>query len=473
MGALFGGAPALAAAPTPTPAPSDGAAAPAPKKGTPVCTITDKNAVGLSGMVVSGGNLYAVNDSTPNPAQKKVFKFNPATCATVGTPIGYPGPPRDPEDMAVDANGTIWIGDIGDNNAERTNVALWKLAADKITGPFRVSYPDGKKYDAEAFLMGADGLPIIITKLPKPLVFVPTAPLVENSVNGVPMKQVGEVIIPKTTTEVSIPLGRTVITGAAISPDRSKVVLRTYADAFEYTVTNNDIVKAITSGKPKITALPGEPLGESICYSADGKNFLTVSDSTDETAPVKREVLSYVPNAEDINAAPSNAAGPPKKTDDGKSFWSSLISSTDRLYMLIGGVGVLGLLLVLLGILGISRARKRRRAEEKRLAAEAENYHDDGYGYQDPQYGYQEPRGNVYGHPQGNVYGTPQGNVHGGGNQHHGYDQGYDDQGYYGEQPPYGQQQQPNYGHPDQGHPDQGYPNQGYPNQGYPDQGYR
>jgi len=400
-------------------------------------------------MVVVGGNLYAVNDSALNAAQRKVFKLNPATCATVGTSIGFPSPSLDLEDMAVDANGAIWVGDIGDNDAKRPHVSLWRLAGDKLIGPFRVSYPDGKKYDAEALLIGADGLPIIITKLPKPYVFVATAALVGNSPSGVPMKQVGEVTIPKTTTDVDVPLGRTVITGAAISPDRGKVVLRTYADAFEYTVTSNDIVRAITSGKPKITPLAGEPLGESICYSADGKNFRTVPDS--KAAPIKREVLSYVPNTEDAAAAPSNPAAPPKKTDDGKSFWSSLISSSDRLYLLIGSVGVFGLLLVLLGILGISRARKRRRPEAQRPAAKVEDYHDDGYGYQDPQYGYQVPRGNVHGQPQANVYG----------NQHHGYDQSYYDQGYYGDNSQFGQQQ-PNYG----------YPNRGYSNQGSSDQGY-
>ncbi len=58
------------------------------------------------------------------------------------------------------------------------------------------------------------------------------------------------------------------ITGAAVSPDRSRVVLRTYAEAYEWDVTDGDVVKAITSGVPRVTPLPDEPQGEAIAYTA-------------------------------------------------------------------------------------------------------------------------------------------------------------------------------------------------------------
>ena len=56
------------------------------------------------------------------------------------------------------------------------------------------------------------------------------------------------------------------VTGAARSPDGSKVVVRTYADAFEFDVPNGDIVKALTDGKPRATAL-ADPFGEAIAYT--------------------------------------------------------------------------------------------------------------------------------------------------------------------------------------------------------------
>jgi hypothetical protein len=464
--ALVSWAPAAAhAAPSPTPAPTGVAASAEPKKGTSVCTITDKNAIQLSGLVAANGYLYGVNDSTTVALQKKVFKFNPSTCAVVGTPLGYPTGPLDPEDLAIDPNGEIWIGDIGDNELVRPTIALWKIVNDKIDGPYRMAYPDGKKHDAEALLFDQQGNPIIITKTVKETttqVFTTTTPLDKTSKEGVPLKAVGEITLPKTTTPFNYAPGRSMVTGAATSPDRSNVVLRTYSDAFEFPVAGGDVVAAITKGTPKITPLPNEPWGEAITYTPDGKNFLTVSDveALGENRP-KPEILSYVPNTETYKA-PGTGSTATVPTPAKKAWWSSLISSEKRLYMLIGAVGVFGLILVLFGVLGIARSRRRRRREEEEAEELEEHtrmmqypqqgYYDQGYGQPQPGYGY--PPQPAYGYP-------PQ--------------QGYPDQAYYPDQG-YGQQQpqpQPGYGYPpQQPYPEQ-YPPQGYPDQGYGQQGYR
>lgn len=466
---LSGVSTAALAAPSPTPNPSAGPVIPPAVKGSSICTITDKNALQLSGMAISNNVIYAVNDGSNSTSRQKVFKLNPSTCAVVGSPIGYPATPRDPEDLAVDAQGTMWIADIGDNTAIRTTVAVWKLANDKISGPYRLSYPDGKKYDAEAMVIGNDGLPIIITKL-EGLMFTPTGPLVENSTNGVAMKQLGKVTLPKTNTDnpFSAP-GRSTVTGATMSADRSKVVLRTYADAFEWAVPDGDIAKAITSGKqPKITPLPMEPWGEAIAYSPDGK-FWTISDmgQFENTTKQKPELLSYAPNNEDPNP-PSPAAQVQQPTSGSdKAWWSELISSTTRLYLLIGSIGVFGLLLVLMGIIGIKRSRNRRREAEdddeprgRRDDGYEDEYYGDqrGYGaYQDPAYGHQNQGyappppggGNVYGSQQGGG-GQQGGNVYGGQQPQYGYEDPY-----YQPPPPQQYGQQPGYGH--QEYPDQGY----------------
>jgi hypothetical protein len=509
-GALLAAVPVSAAAAAPTPSPTPGAATGGTdvKRGSPVCTIADKNAIELSGLVLANGFLYAVNDSSDTPARKRVFKFDSSDCKLVGNPLAFPATgtgPADPEDLAIGPDGTIWVGDIGDNTGVRATVAMWKIVDDKIDGPFRLSYPDGAKPNAEALLIGKDGLPIIITKPTSgpAKIYVATAMPEKGSTTGAPLKLAGEVTLPKTETENYFgAVGRVAVTGAAMSPDKSKIVLRTYADAFEWTVTNGDIIGALTQGKPRITPLPMEPLGESITYSADGTKFLTVSE-TDRLNEDKRkpEVLSYVPSTQ---TQTSPAAAAPQAPAAEKPWWSSLVSSTDRLYLLIGSVGVIGLLLVLLGVFGILRARKRGRPddddeelnEETRLIRNVHpnqgyppqgEYYDQGYGQQ-PNYGYQQP-GTAYpnqaypnqgypnqqGYPQNNQQGYP---------HHQGYpDQGYQqpDQGYppqpgYGQQPNYGGQpgygQQPGYG----GQPGYGQPPaqpyqdpQQYP---YPDQGY-
>src|SRR5207237_1393187 len=64
-------------------------------------------------------------------------------------------------------------------------------------------------------------------------------------------------------------IGMTRVTGAANSHDGKHVAIRTYSDAYEWGVTNGDVVGAITRGTPKITPLPNEPQGSAIAYSRD------------------------------------------------------------------------------------------------------------------------------------------------------------------------------------------------------------
>ena len=78
------------------------------------------------------------------------------------------------------------------------------------------------------------------------------------------------------------------ITGAASAPDGRRVVLRSYADAFEYDVPDGDVVRALTTGTPRITPLPDEPQGESITYSRDGRSLLTVSEAAGQPSGTPR-----------------------------------------------------------------------------------------------------------------------------------------------------------------------------------------
>ena len=65
-------------------------------------------------------------------------------------------------------------------------------------------------------------------------------------------------------------IGEVVVTGAATSPDRNRVALRTYTAAYEWDVPDGDVVKAITTTTPRLTPLPDEPQGEAIAYTVDG-----------------------------------------------------------------------------------------------------------------------------------------------------------------------------------------------------------
>jgi hypothetical protein len=338
----------------PAPSSSGAAGAPAPGAGQQICSVTDSRLQEISGLAAVDTGYLAVNDSNPDPSQMRIYRLDNQCKVTSST--SYPSDARDPEDVAVAPDGTVWVADIGDNDAERSTVALWKLAPNEKTPVIhRLTYPDGAR-DAEAILINGDGTPIIVTKeIGKPGIYVPSGPLVPRSNTGVPLKRVGQFDLPSSQTPNPLGLpGRTVVTGGATAPDGKRVALRTYADALEWDVPDGDVVKALTTGKPRMTPLPNEPQGESITYARDGKTFVTVSEVTSgRSAPL----LRYTPAAAPA-AAKSAAAGDARQ--DAGGFTSNL--TVDDITYLVAAVGVLGLLLVVIGVVAIRRSRAVRRA---------------------------------------------------------------------------------------------------------------
>ncbi|MEU8077161.1 hypothetical protein AB0B31_17120 [Catellatospora citrea] len=491
----------------PSPAPSGAAQNAVP--GTKVCTVTGPttNTPGLtelSGLVAVGTGYYAINDSNDVKANMRLFKLN-AACKVTNS-YKYKGDGAlDPEDVAVGPDGAIWVADTGDSHInqenftvthERARVALWKFVNGKPSGPYRLSYP-AKKFDSEALIIDSKGSPILVTKdwdftaaEGKTYLFAPTGPLVESG-DPTPMKELGSLTLPRTETANPMGgLGRRQVTGAAKSDDGTKVVLRTYADAFEWDITGDDIVGALTKDKPRVTHLPEEPFGEAITYGPDGK-FITVSETEQTRTAIadaqRPTMLSYTPSVKEfVEQAP--VKGPEKA---GKAWYLSLFSDIDQLYTALAAIGVVGVLLVVLGVLGVVKGRKRRGRKDDDVddgLEPADNsattmlapvgvggggyqsgyYAEQGGGY-DPGHGQQyggQPGGYDPGYGGGQVYA---GNGYEGGQQ--GYDPGYGNQPGYGQQ--YGGPQQyqgqqygqaagdgvyrpePAYYHPDGGQPNQ------------------
>ncbi|MFF4878982.1 hypothetical protein [Micromonospora sp. NPDC000668] len=358
---LLGATVALAGVAAAAPAPGS-SEQPAVTPGKKRCTIVDERLRELSGLVATKSGYIVINDGTDNAARKRVF-FLDSKCKISKEPVRYSGQgPFDTEDLALSKDGaTLWIADIGDNatsKERRTRIALWSMPVTGAKQPVlhRLSYPEGKPHDAEALIIGDDGKPLIITKVTsgKAEIYTPAAALKNGDTDPVPMRKVGDISLPRTETENPLnTFGRVAITGAARSPDGARVVLRTYADAFEFDVTGGDIVGALTTEKPRVTPL-ADPFGEAITYTLDGKTFLTVSDGQQFTEDDTVDILSYTPSTS--TAAPLAAAGGAKP--GASKSWIDGLSFDDITY-LVGAVGLVGLLLVGAGIIGILRARRR------------------------------------------------------------------------------------------------------------------
>lgn len=273
---------ALALVLAPTPGPTSTAV-----PGEVLCTVDDPRAVELSGLVATADGYVSVVDSQWDRDQVVVVYLDSA-CRVTRTQA-YPTSPRDPEDLALAPDGALWVADIGDNmtaSNRRETVALWRIppgGGDPVI--HRLTYPDGP-HDAEALLFAADGTPVIVTKelAQAAYLYQATRPLEPNTAQGVPLVRVGE-FRPTPTGEPGDlgRIGELLVTGAAVSPDRTRVALRTYTAAYEWDAPDGDIVEAITTREPRITPLPGEPQGEAIAYTVDGQSFLTVSDEAGPT----------------------------------------------------------------------------------------------------------------------------------------------------------------------------------------------
>ena len=77
------------------------------------------------------------------------------------------------------------------------------------------------------------------------------------------------------------------ITGGDIAPDGTRVVLRTYESAYEWTIVGGDVPEAFRR-EPKLVELPAQPQGEAIAFTNDGDLVVTSEDPFGTHPPVYR-----------------------------------------------------------------------------------------------------------------------------------------------------------------------------------------
>ena len=168
-----------------------------------------------------------------------------------------------------------------------------------------------------------------------------------------------------TSNPFSFP-GRLVITGGAVSPDGRRVALRTYADAFEFDVPADDLVRAVTDGSPRVIPLPDEPQGESVAYSSDGRALLTVSEVADQPAGTGAELLRYPLPDRPAGSAPSSSspaatsAAAPSSRSPAASPAAARRGRGFPTAMLVAGMALF-VAAATLGLVVVRRSRRARR----------------------------------------------------------------------------------------------------------------
>jgi hypothetical protein len=277
----------------------------------PWCTIDDPRITESSGLAAAGSHLYTMNDGG---SRLKVYLLAaPAgnggvTCRVVRT-ITAPIDPYDVEDLARSPDGTLWLADIGDNNRSRHTVAI-ELLTEAGTGRlYRFAYPDGP-HDAEALLLDRAGRPFIVTKelLGNSGVYTPAG--TPSTSRPTPLRRVADLhFIPTGTPGGPVGVvGQVLVTGGAVSPDGTRVVLRTYTDAYLWRADDGNVARALTSDAPTRIPLPATRQGEAVTFSPDGRNLLTSTEG--------RPAAVHVVPLGDLGqpASPPSDPSPPKTT---------------------------------------------------------------------------------------------------------------------------------------------------------------
>jgi len=261
-------------------------AAPAPAQ-TP--TLQDDRLNELSGIASSQahpGTFYVHNDSGDTSRffsigsdghLNAVFYFKGDASSRLGV--------VDVEDIALSGgpekgSGYVYLGDIGDNNAIRKYVTVFRIkepalpaagaAANVEAEPLFLKYPDGA-HDAETLMADPlDQLLYIVSKR-EDSVIVYSTPLDFKSSDTVVLQKRAKLYFPG-SGEVKW------ITAGDISQDGQQVLLKTYAQVFYWKRQPNEGIWQTLERSPSILPYTVEPQGEAIAFSLDGKSYYTVSE---------------------------------------------------------------------------------------------------------------------------------------------------------------------------------------------------
>ncbi|HZL95852.1 MAG TPA: hypothetical protein VFB99_19500 [Vicinamibacterales bacterium] len=174
---------------------------------------------------------------------------------------------------ACPAGSCIYIADIGDNDAERKRITIYRVPEPStedsvaVKDTFHATYPDGA-HDAESLLVAPDGRLFIVTKGETDAAGLYRFPRELRLGETHQLERVGK---PRASGKAS---QTERITDGTVSPDGTWVVLRTRqgfafhraADLFSGNWTN--------AGRVDVKAV-GEAQGEGIAMAEDGTVYLT------------------------------------------------------------------------------------------------------------------------------------------------------------------------------------------------------
>jgi hypothetical protein len=198
------------------------------------------------------------------------------------------------EDIAggpgADSRPALYIADTGNNGRDRDEHTIYRVrepqfapgvkagatsgvisGATEAAEAFHFRYPDGR-HDAEAIFVDPGSRRVyVVTKTMREDCRVYRFPHPPRAGESVTLERV-------TGRHVGAVERLRLVTGAATSPDGSRVAVRTYFSAFEFQRAPGGAFESIFDREPTALKLPQTRQGEAIAYSADGQSLVTTSE---------------------------------------------------------------------------------------------------------------------------------------------------------------------------------------------------
>lgn len=310
-------------------------------------TFRDPSIDESSGLVELGATVLTVNDSGSGPV---IHVVDPRTGATVGRTIYTSDEVVDVEALAKGRDGSVWVGDIGDNSARRMSVAVYEVPAvtpgDRTVTAQRydLQYRNGPR-DAETLLVhpGTGRLYVVSKGLFRGQVFEAPATLRADRPN------------------MLTPVGRTggLVTDGAFFPDGRHVLVRSYSTA---TVYDTERWRS-----PARMALPDQPQGEGLAMADSGRQVLLSTEGENSkvlSVALSRRIRDAVAPAPEPTDEPTPTAAPGEQEeqpgpDEG-------VVEEDRYGTGSVAVLVVAVLAAALGLRALVRLRASRRRSRSR-----------------------------------------------------------------------------------------------------------
>lgn len=282
-------------------APSAGAAVGDTPSGTTVSHIADERISESSGLAysVKYPNLaYTMNDSKN---RSMVYAIQVSTGRVVGQVDLEKYDLEDPESIAVDRQGRLWLGDLGDNDSERDNVSI--LVFDE-PGPGKKA-PRGVQRFPVAFQGGPRNIEGMMVYPSTRQVF-----LINKTDGGAGTLYVLPQALRNGEENVATNLRRRMparVSDATFTPDGRFALVKTATGVVAYDVKTWQAINSFET--------PGLDKGESLTVEPGGRSILMGSEGDD--SPIVRMTLPAA-------LTPAAATSPPASSGDSQGSSAAL-----------------------------------------------------------------------------------------------------------------------------------------------------